>query len=398
MAVMRSGILAFSLCFIFGCGQKTANLSPLAQAELLEAQGQLLEARQRYRRVIAGCQDPELRGHLEIRAAKLSWKLHQEGRALETLHRVAEQRPRLAMIALSTVIDLQKGRGRADAVLETQVKLLELVLDGHDMRLAGSSLARTALDKMDIMIDEGNLAMALELRTALARRVPNLLLDDGIARKLREIGKVQERVKNVQLAQPDRLTAQSPRQPKKIPRGVLDYYAKNDGESTLSPDEDWILTRKRDSSGVVYIFVGRVGETAKKLIGTQGAVRPSWTRQGHGVIWTQFDAGTMTRSIHSISREGGKVKTLFSAGKILGLTAAWSPVADKVAFVYAGDIWVMDGEGRNLQEISMGLELSRQSPLGWSRDGTRIYFEPYQQKGKSAVKSGPVRMLVLEEA
>lgn len=390
--------MACTLCVAFGCGEKGVNLSPLAQAENLETQGQLLEARDKYHTVIAGCQDPELKALLEIRTAKLSWKLHQEGRALETLHRVAEQRPRLAMVALSTVIDLQQARGRSDAVLETQVKLLELVLDGHDMRLAGSSLARMALEKMDIMIDEGNLTMALELGTALARRVPDLLLDDGIARKLRQIRKVQQKAKNVQLAQSDRLTAQSPKQPKKIPRGVLDYYAKNDGESTLSPDENWILTRKRDSSGMVYVFVGRVGETMKKLIGSQGAVRPSWTRQGRGVVWTRFNAGTMTRSIHSISREGGEVKTLFSAGKILGLTAAWSPVADKVAFVYAGDIWVMDGEGRNLQEISMGLDLSRQSPLGWSRDGTRIYFEPYQQKGKSVVKSGPVRVLILEEA
>ena len=90
----------------------------------------------------------------------------------------------------------------------------------------------------------------------------------------------------------------------------------------------------------------------------------------------------------------GVFRDLYIVGEELGYRVGCSHVSGKITFVYNGDIWLMEGTGLDVKKLTNGLRLSRATRLGWSADGSQIFYTSKPKRGDGAVvpKQGVVRL------
>ena len=75
------------------------------------------------------------------------------------------------------------------------------------------------------------------------------------------------------------------------------------------------------------------------------------------------------RAIYIMDNDGGNSYRLTEGGM-----PAWLPNGDKIGFVHHGDIWVIDREGRNRENITKGRHEESIFDPAWSPDGSEIVY------------------------
>ena len=99
------------------------------------------------------------------------------------------------------------------------------------------------------------------------------------------------------------------------------------------------------------------------------------------MIFTRRDKAGGDYKIEAVVLANARKSTLYTIGPELGYRVSCSKASGKIGFVYAGDIWLMEGNGMNVRKLTNGLQLPKSVKLGWSADGGRIFYLSDGNKG-----------------
>jgi hypothetical protein len=157
----------------------------------------------------------------------------------------------------------------------------------------------------------------------------------------------------------------------------------------LSPDGRYLVSRKKSSTGKYYLYLGKVlsnsdSVTFQLLPQTFDAENPAWSPDSRSLLYER--TVKKYRKLEKTQLDQNVTRTLFYTKLIkqpnLGFCPAFHPSGNKIAFVYEGNLCVMDADGSNVNRLKTKQKFDYTSVLSWSFDGTMIRCK---QDGKNSV-------------
>ncbi len=176
-----------------------------------------------------------------------------------------------------------------------------------------------------------------------------------------------------------------------------------DNKIIPSPDGSYLVSRKKGSDGVYYLYLAKVplkGKKAvfKRLQATAGADKPSWSPDGQELVYSQ--TADKTRKLEKTNVKTRKTVCLFStqSKNNIGIYPVYHPSGNMIAYIYEGRVCLINA-GTNMSYIYEGsapsagetyfkqllktkLKLSYTAELEWSTDGTIIRCSQTDKQGK----------------
>ncbi len=157
----------------------------------------------------------------------------------------------------------------------------------------------------------------------------------------------------------------------------------------LSPDGQYLISRKKAKNDVFYLYLGKVmpganAVTFTLLPQTFGAEAPVWAPDSQSLIFERVVGKKQKLEKLSIGQKILRSLFFAPASRIpdIGVHPAFHPSGNKIAFVFAGRIWVMNADGLNKCQLKTAQKFDYTSQLSWSFDGTLIRCK---QSGTPAV-------------
>ncbi|HET9869755.1 MAG TPA: hypothetical protein VFR02_04595, partial [bacterium] len=154
----------------------------------------------------------------------------------------------------------------------------------------------------------------------------------------------------------------------------------------VSPAGDEVVALKRVGRHD-YLYLAKYppqnGKYVFKIIPhSSGANLPSWSPDGASLVYLR--AVGEGRRLERVDLKQGEPKTLFhSEDDSLGLYPVFHPSGTKIAFVYGGNVWVVNGDGTDKTLLKTNEKLDYTAHLSWSFDGTLLRCREDGKKGKS---------------
>lgn len=156
-----------------------------------------------------------------------------------------------------------------------------------------------------------------------------------------------------------------------------DFPATLDEQVMQSPDGSYLAERKRGSNGKYYLFVARVPTKSDNAVfhplnQSFGAEIPAWTPDGRYLVYWQTVG--KKRQLQKTDVRTKATQTLFyTRSANLGIHPAYYPTGNKIAYVYAGKVCLVDTDGAGYKQLLKTSEnLDYTAELSWSIDGTMI--------------------------
>lgn len=160
----------------------------------------------------------------------------------------------------------------------------------------------------------------------------------------------------------------------------------NKGKDTkiASPDGKKLLWRGLASDGYFLFVSDSDGKNQQKLKNCKNAYQPAWAPDSKRVLFSAIDWKTKKRSLMIIDLSTLKKREGFKSKKGVGAMAAFSTDGSKIAFVYAGDLWMLNANGIGLTKVNLKEVIKQRvneaSLLAWSRDGSQLAYQPMGYK------------------
>jgi hypothetical protein len=150
-----------------------------------------------------------------------------------------------------------------------------------------------------------------------------------------------------------------------------------DEKVVQSPDGEYLAERKPGSDGKYYLFVAKVptrGDNAvfHPLRQSFGAEIPVWTSDGRYLVYWQTIG--KKKELQKTDVRAKATQTLFyTKSSNLGIHPAYYPEGNKIAYVYAGEVCLVNTDGAGYKQLLKTNEkLDYTAELAWSIDGTMI--------------------------
>jgi tetratricopeptide (TPR) repeat protein len=150
----------------------------------------------------------------------------------------------------------------------------------------------------------------------------------------------------------------------------------------VSPLGDWVVSRKLVAHAY-YLYLAKNDPKGEKYVfkiipHTSGANLPNWSPDETNLVYLR--ATGSGRRLDHMDLKSNKSSTLFhSDDATLGLYPAYHPSGSKIAFVYAGNVWLVNADGTDKSLLKTNENLDYTAHLTWSADGTMLRC---QQNGK----------------
>jgi len=184
-----------------------------------------------------------------------------------------------------------------------------------------------------------------------------------------------------------------------------DFAPQNpDNKIIPSPDGSYLVSRKKDSEGIYYLYLAKVSKKGKKAVfkriqATAGAEKPSWSPDGQELVYCQtVDKG---RKLEKTNVKTKKTVCLFSTrSKNMDIHPIYHPSGNMIAYIYEGRVCLINtgvnmsyvyegsassgaaGETYFKQLLKTKLKLAYTAELEWSMDGTIIRCRQTDKRGK----------------
>ena len=164
----------------------------------------------------------------------------------------------------------------------------------------------------------------------------------------------------------------------------------DEGEDKViaSPDGGYLAARKKAPNGLFYLYAAKVpakgDQVVFKLIKqTFGADKPSWSPNGAELVYWRTVGGL--RKLEKTNILTMTTQTLFyTKSQSIGIHPAYHPAGNKVAYVYAGRICLINtGDTLYKQLLKTKQKLDYTADLAWSTDGTMIRCGQVDPKDKT---------------
>jgi tetratricopeptide (TPR) repeat protein len=161
---------------------------------------------------------------------------------------------------------------------------------------------------------------------------------------------------------------------------VQRYVEKGKDTKIPSPDGKKMLWRGLSSDGYFLFISDADGRNQERLKDCKNAFQPSWAPDSKRVIFSSINWKTRSRSLIIFDTSSGKGREGFKSKKGVGAMAAFSTDGSKIAFVYAGDLWMLNSNGIGLSKVNLKDQIKQRvkeaSLLAWSRDGSQLAYQP----------------------
>jgi len=161
---------------------------------------------------------------------------------------------------------------------------------------------------------------------------------------------------------------------------VQRFVPKGKDTKIPSPDGKKMLWRGLASDGYFLFSSDASGKNQRKLKDCKNAFQPSWAPDSDHVIFSSINWKSSKRAIMIYSLSSGKLQKGFESKKGVGSMAAFSTDGSKIAFIYAGDLWMFNANGIGLSKVNLKDQIKHRvkeaSLLAWSRDGSQLAYQP----------------------
>lgn len=161
---------------------------------------------------------------------------------------------------------------------------------------------------------------------------------------------------------------------------VQRYVDKGKDTKIPSPDGKKLLWRGLAKDGYYLYVSDSDGKNQLKLKDCKNAFQPSWAPDSRRIIYSAIDWKSSKRSLMLFDLADGKKREGFKSKKGVGAMAAFSTDGSKIAFVYAGDLWMLNANGIGLTKVNLKDVIKQRvkeaSLLAWSRDGSQLAYQP----------------------
>jgi len=385
-------MILLCLCLLPACREQEAP-SVLGALHKQEA-GDHFTARQDYLSLMPEVKGGELEPFVRYNIARCEAKLKMLHEALEGFLGIAQDHPKsnYALLALEQAAAIYKADNNSKKVDQCYVRALKLYQQhGKMRRIAGQLLdVRTSEMKSLLKAKQGHEGIKLLARTK--KDVPKFLLDAKKLAQLKKLSQVQVKRNRVNTAKTYQLEVGKMASVKRISDDEFPSYKGEKGYLIYSPDKSKYVFREMAKDGFYYLHLGAKGQKRKKLSKTRGALYPVWDKDGKRIIFTRRNKASGDNRIEALTLANNRLRQLYVVGEELGYRVTCSPTSGKISFVYNGDIWLMEGTGMDVRKLTDGLKLVRSAHLGWSVDGSRIF---YSFKGSGGKGSGPAKLGVV---
>ncbi len=157
-------------------------------------------------------------------------------------------------------------------------------------------------------------------------------------------------------------------------------------KGVLSPDGSLLVSRRMTPSRVKYLYLGRIkGKTDNVVFAliplTFGAELPCWSQDNQELVYRQSIRGL--RKLEKTNVKTMATQTLFfTKSDSLGIHPVYHPAGNKIAYVYAGKVWLINSNGTNKTWLKTIQQLDYTAELAWSIDGTMIRCRQIGKNGK----------------
>jgi tetratricopeptide (TPR) repeat protein len=161
---------------------------------------------------------------------------------------------------------------------------------------------------------------------------------------------------------------------------VQRYVEKGKDTKIPSPDGKRMLWRGLASDGYFLYVSDADGKNQKKLKDCKNAFQPAWAPDSKRALFSAIDWKSGKRSLMLYDLESGKKREGFKSKKGVGSMAAFSTDGSKIAFVYSGDLWLLNANGIGLTKVNLKDVIKQNVKearlLAWSRDGSQLAYQP----------------------
>ena len=139
----------------------------------------------------------------------------------------------------------------------------------------------------------------------------------------------------------------------------------NDYAPAWSPDGKKIAYYRRTvTTNDIYVIDADTTGPGALLI--QVAEAPSWSPDEERIVFTRSDGNIYLADATTGLQIGGALAE--------GVNPCWSPDGSKIVFVRNAEIWVMNADGSNQQQLTSPVGDLVDGDPNWSPDGTKIIF------------------------
>lgn len=143
-----------------------------------------------------------------------------------------------------------------------------------------------------------------------------------------------------------------------------------------SPDGNSLVSRKQAPNGINYLYLAKSPTKDDKVLfklvsQTFGANHPSWSPNSQELVYTRQARGL--RKLEKTNIKKLITQTLFfTKSNNLGLNPTYHPAGNKIAYIYEGEVWLINADGIYKSGLKTNQKLDYTAALTWSTDGTMI--------------------------
>ncbi len=153
--------------------------------------------------------------------------------------------------------------------------------------------------------------------------------------------------------------------------------AAQDGGVLQSPDGSCLAERKRAANGKYYLYVAQISPKSDDAVfhilsQTIGAEFPAWSPDSRCLVYWQT-RGKKRKLLKTDVRTQATQTLFYSKSSDLGIHPACHPAGNKIAYVYAGRVCLVNTDGAGYKQLLKTHQmLDYTADLSWSTDGTMI--------------------------
>lgn len=362
----------------------------LEKATKLEGEGQYAAAARVYQEYLKLNPGSPLSPWACLKTARTLEQMGDLEGAIEWYRKVGERHPGSPeeVDALLDLGDLYKGRLKDDAsALACYEKALQLYMGRTGIRQAIQVLTDAQYLTATAYFSQKDFKRADQVANAILRTYPSVFLPTDTRAKIESL---VDRVGRAEALSRADATMISVREEVAYHKGFESDFPPPftvDQGTLPSPDRKMLVRVKAGASGLPSLWLGKAPGPNEKTVrmtlveGSQGASLPSWSPDGTELVYRRE-----TGKLHTLEKADAKTRrtrVLFSTPRnTLGVQPVYHPSGNKIAFVWEGNVWLINADGTNKSMLKVRQRLDAGTRLLFSADGTMIRYQTRGAKGR----------------
>jgi len=373
------------LAFLGGCQYLGGSIETAAD---LDKDGKSSQAIQAYESYLTHHPSSTLTARIEYRIAK-NYEIQSDYmHAIQSYEKVVQDFPRTdeelhALLDLATLYrDKLKNPTKA---MDYNQKAYDRYMENVQIRDAIQSLIDAQYSTATAMYVGKNYKNAGETLNNVYKTFPLIFIQADTRAKIDSLADRARRAQDIAAASVDWIVLKNELPFNKSFEG--DFAPAQDEQVMQSPDGGFLAERKRASNGTFYLFVAKVSDKSDDavfhpLTQSFGAEMPAWTLDGRYLVYWQTVG--KTRKLQKTDIRTKITQTLFSSrSNYLGIHPAYHPAGNKIAYVYAGRVCLVNTDGAGYKQLLKTSQmLDYTAELSWSSDGTMIRYRQVNKHKK----------------